>query len=143
MKSLLTYLMTSAMLGPAALALGCAAEASSPGAGGTAGSAGAAGNRSTAGGSGAAGGSAVGGDGGFSGETFADAGPPGLVCTPPAELAYDTPGCGGSIAPKCLFNNDPCALLACSCNGELISGGCGYLYEPFSKRGYCGDAGPF
>jgi hypothetical protein len=132
MKSLLTYLMTAAMLGPAALALGCAAEASSPGAGGTAGSAGAAGDSG-----------AAGGDGGFSGEMFTDAGPPDLVCTRPAQLAYDTPGCGRSVAPKCLSSSDPCASLACSCKGELISGGCGYLYEPFSKGGFCGDAGPF
>jgi hypothetical protein len=65
------------------------------------------------------------------------AAPDASACPGQNRLAYDAPGCDGSVVARCLFVDEPCASVACNCEGETILGGCGYLYEPFAYRGRC------
>lgn len=117
------------------------------GTGGSAGkSTGGSGGQAT-GGSGGVGGKATGGAGGMAtggtgGKTHLDGGPDGDAgCVSPQALYYDKAGCNGTVAPVCAGPTfDACDMVACSCDGETISG-CGYFEKAYAHLGECTDAG--
>lgn len=73
----------------------------------------------------------------------ADAAPEAGVCVPPAQLAYQEPGCGAAARAVCFYTTDACAgPQVCTCSGQTTWGACGAVYEPFAHFGPCLDGGP-
>jgi hypothetical protein len=122
---------------------GTGASGGADASGGSSGNAGSAGAGGSAGTAGAGGSSGSAGNGGGAGGSILDAGLDSGVCAPPAQLGYVMPGCNGTVQPVCeVFNNDACASIGCGCNGQTISGACGWFFEPYAYGGECNDAGP-
>lgn len=72
--------------------------------------------------------------------TVADSGP----C--PAGQIYasywDQPGCDRPASHRCVVpgaGEDACLTTACGCGGGTITGGCGYLSEPFASFAPSGE----
>jgi len=64
-------------------------------------------------------------------------------CAPPDYLAYRAPGCDGAVGPVCVSGPGPAEdaglTEACSCDGESVFGGRGFM-RPYRHLGECKGA---